>query len=180
MTANDAVADADGPERAQRDSHLISRFRKMQASGVSPKKEAQKKAQAQEDWSQGARLLGRHDQYANAGLTQTGAKEGQPPFYRGKMSGPEAIVHERVAKWRPMLLSGQPVKEMFPAGKAQVSADVRTGAPGDVNQGIRVLEQRLVAAVNAAQESHFVTEVRVRPDENLGLNAVVKVSGPDD
>jgi hypothetical protein len=30
------------------------------------------------------------------------------------MSGPEAIVHERVAKWRPILLSGQPVEDMFP------------------------------------------------------------------
>jgi hypothetical protein len=95
------------------------------------------------------------------------------------MSGSEAIVHERVAKWRPILLSGQPVKDMFMAGKAQVSADVRTGAPGDVNQGIKALEQRLIDAVKAAQESHFVTEVRVRPDENLGLNAVAKVAGPD-
>ena len=95
------------------------------------------------------------------------------------MSGAEAIVHERVAKWRPILLSGQPVKDIFPAGRARVSADVRTGAPADVNQGIKVLEQRLIAAVNAAQVSHFVTEVRVRPDENLGLNAVAKVTGPD-
>jgi hypothetical protein len=84
-----------------------------------------------------------------------------------------------VAKWHPILLSGERVEDMFPAGKAQVSADVRTGAPGDVNLGIKALEQRLVDAVNAAQDSHFVTEVRVRPDENLGLNAVVKVAGPD-
>jgi hypothetical protein len=66
-----------------------------------------------------------------------------------------------------------------PGSRAQVSADVRTGAPGDVNLGIKVLEQRLIAALNAAQESHFVTEVRVGPDENLGLNAVAKVAGPD-
>jgi hypothetical protein len=95
------------------------------------------------------------------------------------MSVPEAIVRERVAKWRPILLSGGHVEDTFPAGKAQVSADVRTGAPGDVNQGIKALEQRLIDAVTAAQESHFVTEVRVRPDENLGLNAVAKVAGPD-
>jgi hypothetical protein len=61
-----------------------------------------------------------------------------------------------------------------PAGGGHVP-----GAAGDVNQGIKVLEQRLIAVMNAAQESHFVTEARVRPDENLGLNAVAKVAGPD-
>jgi hypothetical protein len=89
---------------------------------------------------------------------------------------PDAIVRERVAKWCPILLAGGNAKEMFRAGKAQVSADIRTDAPGDVDQGIKVLEQRLIAAVDAAQESHFVAEVRVRPDEKLGLNVDAKVA----
>lgn len=96
------------------------------------------------------------------------------------MSSPEAVVRERVAKWRPILLSSGNLKDVFEAGRAEVSADIRTGLPGDVNQGISAFEKRLVDAVNAAQASHLVTEVRVSPDEKFGLNAVAKVAGHDE
>jgi|GEM_PF-2140022 hypothetical protein len=95
------------------------------------------------------------------------------------LNSPEAAVRERVAGWRPVLLAGGRIEEMLTAGRAMVKADIRTGVLGDMSKGVEALEQRLVDAVKAAQDPSFRTEVRVRPDEMLGLNAVALVLGPE-
>jgi hypothetical protein len=93
------------------------------------------------------------------------------------MSTPEAIVRARVAKWRPVLAGGSRIDDRFPAGNANVDAIIRPGLYGDQTRGIAQLEARLVAAVNAVQGTSSAIDVRVRPDEELGLDAVAKVTG---
>jgi hypothetical protein len=76
-----------------------------------------------------------------------------------------------------VLAGGSRIDDRFTAGDARVDVSIRPGLFGDPNQGIAQLEARLVAAVNAVQDTNSAIDVRVRPDEELGLDAVAKVTG---
>ncbi len=94
------------------------------------------------------------------------------------MSCPASAIHSRVEAWRKVLAGGTTVKEKFAAGAASVAIVVLPNAAGDLNQGLAVLEQRLVAAASAAQSLGTKFEVTVKPTELLGLSASAEVRGP--
>jgi hypothetical protein len=94
------------------------------------------------------------------------------------MSSPAAVIYERTRAWRPVLAGGSEVREKFVAGRATVSIIIRPGVTGNLETGLRTLEQRLVAAANAAQVPGVKIEVKVEPLETLGLAAAAEVLGP--
>lgn len=94
------------------------------------------------------------------------------------MPTPVQIVHERITSWHAVLANGDSVKDKFPAGKAQVRAKVAPYALGDQSSGMTRLEQKLVAAVKAAQQPGTRIEVTIKAGDNLGLTASCLVTGP--
>ena len=75
-------------------------------------------------------------------------------------------------------MNGGTVRESFLAGKASVSIIITPNVPGDLGQGLSELEQKLVAAANAALAPGIKIEVKVEPLATLGLQAVAEVLGP--
>ena len=94
------------------------------------------------------------------------------------MANPAKVVHGRIEAWRPVVAAGGTVKERFTAGRARVAVEVLPNVAGDMHKGLIALEQRLVAAVNAAQAPGTKFSVEVKPTELLGLSAVAEVRGP--
>jgi len=94
------------------------------------------------------------------------------------MSSPTAVIHARILAWGPVLVNGGTVRESFLAGKASVSIIITPNVPGDLGQGLSELEQKLVAAANAALAPGIKIEVKVEPLATLGLQAVAEVLGP--
>jgi len=94
------------------------------------------------------------------------------------MSSPAAVIHARILAWRPVLGGGSDVREKFVAGKAGISIIVTPSVPGDLGRGLSVLEQKLVAAANAAQAPSTKIEVSVKPGDRLGFQAAAEVLGP--
>jgi len=94
------------------------------------------------------------------------------------MSSPASVIHARVEAWRLVLAAGGTVKEKLPAGKASVAVTVLPNVAGDLDQGLRVLEQRLIAAANAAQSPGTKFSVEVSPTDLLGLSAAAEIRGP--
>ncbi|MEO0077938.1 MAG: hypothetical protein ABIK86_02950 [candidate division WOR-3 bacterium] len=95
------------------------------------------------------------------------------------MSCPASAIHSRIEAWRKVLAGGTTVKEKFTAGAASVAIVILPDAAGDLNQGLTVLEQRLVAAVSAAQSLGTKFEVTIKPTELLGLSPTAEVRGPN-
>ena len=96
----------------------------------------------------------------------------------GTMSSPSAVINARILAWGPVLVTGGTVRESFVAGKASVSITITPNVPGDLGQGLSVLEQKLVAAANATQAPGTKIEVKVEPLAMLGLQAAGEVLGP--
>jgi hypothetical protein len=94
------------------------------------------------------------------------------------MSSPAAVIHARILAWGPVLVSGTEVRETLSAGEASISVIVTPNVPGDLGRGLSVLEQKLVAAANAAQAPGTKIQVKVEPLEMLGLQAAAEVLGP--
>ncbi len=94
------------------------------------------------------------------------------------MSSPASIIHARILAWGPVLVTGSEVREKFAARKASISIIITPNVPGDIGQGLSVLEQKLVAAANAAQSPGTKIQVKVEPLETLGLQAAAEVRGP--
>jgi hypothetical protein len=94
------------------------------------------------------------------------------------MNSPTAVIHTRILVWGPVLAQGTGVREKFDAGKASISIIITPNVPGDLGQGLAVLEQKLVAAANAAQAPGTKIEVKVEPLAMLGLQAAAEVLGP--
>jgi hypothetical protein len=93
---------------------------------------------------------------------------------------PTANVHARVAEWARVLKDGSEVRDRFQAGRALVEAIVLPNADGELSRGVAALDMRLSHAVDSAQVSEARIDVEVRPDERLGLQAAVKVTGQGD
>jgi hypothetical protein len=79
-----------------------------------------------------------------------------------------------------MLAAGnRDTREQFAAGRAAVSIVITRNVPGDFHKGLKVLEQKLVTTVNAAQASGTKYDVMIGPADELRFQAAAEVRGPE-